>query len=94
MAIAVRRAVIGANHDAGAGHVGGPLSATGLLSVLYFHELRAIVAALEEARSITGRPTMLIARTVEGKGVSFMEGDYLWHAKPISDEEKEILGPW
>ena len=54
------------------------------------HDLRAIVAALEEARSITGRPTMLIAHTVKGKGVSFMEGDYLWHAKPISDEECEL----
>lgn len=54
------------------------------------HDLRAIVTALEEARSITGRPTMLIAHTVKGKGVSFMEGDYLWHAKPISDEECEL----
>ena len=55
------------------------------------HDLGAIVAALEEARSITGRPTMLIAHTVKGKGVSFMEGDYLWHAKPISDEECELV---
>ena len=54
------------------------------------HDLRAIVAALDEAKSITGRPTMLIARTVKGKGVSFMEGDYLWHAKPITDEELEL----
>lgn len=54
------------------------------------HDLRAIVAALDEARSITARPTMLIAHTVKGKGVSFMEGDYLWHAKPISDEECEL----
>lgn len=51
------------------------------------HDLRAIVAALDEARSTTGRPTMLVAHTVKGKGVSFMEGNYLWHAKPISDEE-------
>ena len=51
------------------------------------HDLRAIVAALDEARSITGRPTILIAHTVKGKGVSFMEGDYLWHAKPITDTE-------
>ena len=54
------------------------------------HDLRAIVAAFDEARSTTGRPTMLIAHTVKGKGVSFMEGDYLWHAKPISDEECEF----
>lgn len=54
------------------------------------HDLPAIVAALDEARSITGRPTMLIAHTVKGKGVSFMERNYLWHAKPISDEEYEL----
>ncbi|MXV91588.1 MAG: transketolase [Acidimicrobiia bacterium] len=54
------------------------------------HDLPAIVAALDEARSTTGRPTMLIAHTVKGKGVSFMEGDYLWHAKPITDEECEL----
>lgn len=51
------------------------------------HDLRAVVAALDEARSIRGQPTMLIAHTVKGKGVSFMEGNYLWHAKPITDEE-------
>ena len=54
------------------------------------HDLRAIVAALDDARTIKGRPTILIARTVKGKGVSFMEGDYLWHAKPITDEELEL----
>ena len=53
------------------------------------HDLRAIVSALDEARAITGQPTIMIARTVKGKGVSFMEGDYLWHAKPITDGELE-----
>ena len=51
------------------------------------HDVEAIVAAFDEARTISGRPTMLIARTTKGKGVSFMEGDYLWHSRPISDEE-------
>lgn len=54
------------------------------------HDLRAIVSALDEARSIKGQPTILIAHTVKGKGVSFMEGDYLWHAKPITDGEFEL----
>ena len=54
------------------------------------HDLRAIVSALDEARAITGQPTILIAHTVKGKGVSFMEGDYLWHAKPITDGEFEL----
>ena len=51
------------------------------------HDVEAIVAAFDEAGTISGRPTMLIARTTKGKGVSFMEGDYLWHSRPISDEE-------
>ena len=54
------------------------------------HDLRAIVSALDEARAITGQPTILIAHTVKGKGVSFMEGDYLWHAKPITDGEFQL----
>ena len=54
------------------------------------HDLRAIVSALDEARAITGQPTILIAHTVKGKGVSFMEGDYLWHAKPITDGELQL----
>ncbi len=54
------------------------------------HDLHAIATALDEAKDISGQPTMLIAHTVKGKGVSFMEGDYLWHSKPISDEELEI----
>lgn len=53
------------------------------------HDVEAIVAALDEARTISGRPSILIARTEKGKGVSFMEGDYLWHSRPISDEDLE-----
>ena len=40
VATSVRRSILATIHHAGAGHVGGPLSATDLLSVLYFHELR------------------------------------------------------
>ena len=54
------------------------------------HDLRAIVSALDKARSISGQPTILIAHTEKGKGVSFMEGDYLWHSSSISDEQLEI----
>ena len=35
------------------------------------------------------RPTIIIARTVPGKGVSFMENDYHWHGKPPTKEEAE-----
>ncbi|MCY4119598.1 MAG: transketolase, partial [Acidobacteria bacterium] len=47
------------------------------------HDVGAIVAALEEARGTTGRPTMILARTVKGKGVSLIEGKDGWHGKPI-----------
>ena len=48
------------------------------------HDVGAIVAALEEARGTTGRPTMILARTVKGKGVSLIEGKDGWHGKPIT----------
>ena len=44
------------------------------------HDMKAICAGLSEARGIKGRPTVIIADTVKGKGVSFMENDYLWHS--------------
>jgi transketolase len=47
------------------------------------HDLPAIVRALDEARGTRGRPTMILARTIKGKGVSLMEGKDGWHGKPI-----------
>ncbi len=54
------------------------------------HDMAAVLAALEEARKPTGRPTCIIARTVKGKGVSFMEDKREWHGKPPSDDEFSI----
>jgi len=51
------------------------------------HDVRSIAAGLDEARATSGRPTILIARTVKGRGVSFMEGDYRWHSRPVGDDE-------
>ncbi|MFH1200090.1 MAG: transketolase [Candidatus Micrarchaeota archaeon] len=51
------------------------------------HDMDAIVAAFDEAERTKGRPTMIIARTIPGKGVSFMENDYRWHGKPPNPEE-------
>ncbi len=51
------------------------------------HDMAAVVAAIDEAAERTGRPSMVIAHTVKGRGVSFMEGDYRWHSKPIEAEE-------
>jgi transketolase len=45
------------------------------------HDLNAILDAYAEARSTAGRPTMIVARTVKGKGVSFAEGKDGWHGK-------------
>ena len=47
------------------------------------HDLAAVLDALDEAASTAGRPTMILARTVKGKGVSFAEGLDGWHGKPF-----------
>src|SRR5919201_1667873 len=45
------------------------------------HDLGAILDAYAEARSTKGQPTMILARTIKGKGVSFVEGKDGWHGK-------------
>lgn len=51
------------------------------------HNMRAIADAMHEAHAIYERPTVVIAHTIPGKGVSYMEGDYRWHGTPpgVSD---------
>jgi transketolase len=51
------------------------------------HDVAGVVASLDAASERTGLPTVVIANTVKGRGVSFMEGDYRWHSKPIKPEE-------
>lgn len=53
------------------------------------HDLRRVLQALEEARNEKARPTVIIADTVKGKGVSFMEDTYAWHGKAPNAEELE-----
>jgi transketolase len=53
------------------------------------HDIAAFVAAVEQAKRVKGKPQVVIAHTVMGKGVSFMEGDYLWHGKPPKKDEAE-----
>jgi transketolase len=57
------------------------------------HDLAAILDALDEAKRTTGRPTMILARTIKGKGVSFVEGKDGWHGKPFKkgDEMERAL---
>ena len=49
-----------------------------------------IDAAFKEARTVKGQPTAIIAKTVKGKGVSFMENQAGWHGKAPNDEEYKI----
>lgn len=51
------------------------------------HNMRRIIDALEEAQAVYERPSVIIAHTIPGKGVSFMEADYAWHGKPPNEEE-------
>ena len=52
------------------------------------HDLGQIHAALAEARMITGRPTLIVARTLKGKGVSLFEDKDGWHGKPLKTGEE------
>lgn len=51
------------------------------------HDIQALVAADRNAREMFAKPSVIIANTVPGKNVSFMENKYEWHGKPISQEE-------
>jgi len=51
------------------------------------HDMEAIVEALEKAKNFRGMPTMIIAHTIKGKGVSFMENAVDWHGKAPCKEE-------
>ncbi len=56
------------------------------------HDLAALVAALREAPDPDGRPTAIVAHTVKGKGVSFMEDDNNWHYRIPSADEVALAG--
>jgi transketolase len=51
------------------------------------HEMAGLVAALEAAAEPDGRPAVVIADTVKGKGVSFMEGRFFWHTRILTPDE-------
>ena len=53
------------------------------------HDVEEISSAIESAKTIKGQPTIILAHTVKGKGVSFMEGNHAWHGAPIDDEHFE-----
>ena len=68
------------------------------VEVIDGHDVSAVLAALDRAKSSTDRPTAIVARTVKGHGVSFLAGKEHWHGKALSKDElakaiQEIGGP-
>ena len=51
------------------------------------HDMAAVVAALDRARAVTGRPQAILARTEKGHGISFLADKEGWHGKPLSKDE-------
>lgn len=54
------------------------------------HDFDQILSAYQQAAATKGQPTVILAKTVKGKGISFMENDAGWHGKAPNDEEYEI----
>lgn len=54
------------------------------------HNIQAVINAYREAEAIYEKPTVIIAHTIPGKGVDFMEGKYEWHGKPPKPEEAKV----
>ena len=53
------------------------------------HDVDALYDAFEQAKTIKGLPTIVLAHTIKGKGVSFMEGKNTWHGAPVKDADYE-----
>ncbi|WP_019176117.1 transketolase [Methanomassiliicoccus luminyensis] len=54
------------------------------------HDMRQILEACDKAKQVTGKPTVIIANTIKGKGVSFMEGAVAFHGKAPNQDEYRI----
>lgn len=54
------------------------------------HNIEAVLDAVNEAKAIAEKPTMILAHTIPGKGVKFMEGDYTWHGKPPMEPQDAV----
>lgn len=54
------------------------------------NDVAELVNAVEEAKSYQGKPTIIIGKTVKGKGVSFMEGQYQWHGSVPNEEQYQM----
>jgi transketolase len=54
-----------------------------------FHDFDQIDKAIEEAKATKGKPTLIIAHTIKGKGVSFMENQVGWHGSAPNEEQRQ-----
>ncbi len=53
------------------------------------HDIEEIIKAFEVAKNVKGKPTCIIAKTIKGKGISYMENQVGWHGKAPNDEQYE-----
>lgn len=53
------------------------------------NDIADVVRATEEAKAIFQKPTVIIAHNIPGRGVSFMENNYLWHSQPFQPHQAE-----
>lgn len=53
------------------------------------HDLEAIMAAIKQAQRVEGQPAIIIAHTIKGKGVSFVEADFTFHGRALTPEQAE-----
>lgn len=53
------------------------------------HNFQAIIDAVNLAKAVTEKPTVIIARTIPGKGIAEIEGDYKWHGTPPNAEQEK-----
>ncbi|MBW2148834.1 MAG: transketolase [Deltaproteobacteria bacterium] len=53
------------------------------------HDIQQVVSALETGLENREKPVLIVANTVKGKGISFMEDNFLWHHRAPNDQEKE-----
>lgn len=53
------------------------------------NDMEQFIKTVEQAQRVEGKPTVIIAHTVPGKGVSYMEGDYTWHGKPPNKQQAD-----
>lgn len=51
------------------------------------HNIQEILDAYNHAKAVYEKPTLILAHTIPGKGVEFMEGKYEWHGKPPNPDE-------